>query len=280
MNELPPGFYKFIKIVGLIIFLILSFYISNLIKKYKDRGEQLDECTRTEKQEENDCCERVDLHMYSDMLLGIASLFLLLIIVGYHSFNIYENYIDYKKNKVYWIFIITCLLTFIGYNFFSGFLIHYSPDKAMKIIKLILIDIILIAIIIFGRTFLDGTDNENLYIIYLLFAIVIIYLHFNDIDNCFENIEATKTCRDYDCNKVLDKKWTEETASMWTKCCPLDTECYTDKVDKYIDQDKESYDNKLKSSGGMIPEEAKYRVRKEKCKVDVMRKDIEDGIYA
>lgn len=289
MNELPPGLYKFIKIVGLIIFLSLSFIISikDSIKKFNERKEQSDECIRAEKegkQEDKDCCERLKFNTYSDILLGGASLFLLLIIFVYHSINIYQDYIDYKKTMSYKIFIIIiiCPLTIIGYNILSGYLIHYSPDKVMKIIKLILIDIILIALIIFGITFLNGTDNEKTYIIYLLFAIVIIYLHFNNNDNCFEKIEETKkTCKDYDCNKVLDEKWTEETASMWTKCCPLDTECYTDKVDKYIEQDKESYDNKIKSAGGgMIAEEAKYRVRKEKCKVDEMRKDIEDGIYA
>ena len=30
----------------------------------------------------------------------------------------------------------------------------------------------------------------------------------------------------------------------------------------------------------MVPEEAKYRVRKEKCNMDEMRKDIENDIYA
>jgi len=286
MNELPPGLYKFIKIVGLIIFSSLSIYISieDSIKKFKAR--EPDNCIRVKKQEgkqeKKDCCKRIEINTLSDILFGSISLLILFYIVLYHFRNIYNDYLNYKESIISTIFLGIYSLAIVGYNISSGFLIHYSPDNPMKIIKLILIDIVLISLILFSRSFLNGADNKRTYIIYLLFAILIIYLHFNDNDNCFENIEVTKkTCKDYDCNKVLDEKWTEETASMWTKCCPLDTECYTDKVDKYIDQDKESYDNKIKSAGGgMITEEAKYRVRKEKCKVDEMRKDIEDGIYA
>lgn len=304
-ESIDPIEYKYLKISLILLLLIVPlFYFKYSNDQSKISDEKCKEILKYTTEDdiddipENDlpegflCCKNFEIYSILKIFSNIFDLILLFIIAIIHGCFIYGlNLNKYILSEKFITFIVGWCFMRIVLLFFGIAILgikEKNEDKKEKksLIHLLFIVIILLLVFLIYKFILNSNDGIYIYFIYSLFAIIFIHRYVDEKFNCVipSPPPGSKTCNDYKCNNIFDTPWDEETAKMWKKCCPLENNCYSEKVDKAMEQSEEEINDFMKNdeNDGMdlIREEAEYRVRKTKCNVDQMRQDIKDDIYA